>query len=226
MMTKETLGLLRQEHDHELASAETKSDNEYIDNIGRISGGAWRHIAKMIALTARYAGELPHDLIHPATRASIDARLRRGQYAGRPERDREIEEAIRDIPGSTTWETFVDPGLAGNARIACHDIANQLPRLYGMNVDHALSYIGGGAPRANTFADFFCAVVACTWRFNSVMAAQPYKTKYEHAAVQQALRIATLRLTDFALEEDQIMYSPRNPPRSLAELRGGSGAFA
>ena len=226
MMTKETLGLLRQERDHELASAEIKGDNEYIDNIGRIFRGQYKHIAKMIALTARYAEELPHALIHPATRASIEARLSRGQYTAQADRDREVEAAINALPGRPTWETFVDPGLAGNARIACSDISSRLPRLYGMNVNHALAYMDGNTTAADTFADFFCAVIACTWRFNSVMAAQPYKTKYEHGAVQQALRIAALRLTDFAMYDDQIKHSPRKPPGSLAELRGGGGAFA
>jgi hypothetical protein len=223
MMTKETLGLLRQERDHELASAETKSDYEYIDHIGRIYRGQYKHIAKMIALTARYAGELPHDLIHPTTRQCIDTKLNQGQYSAPADRDREVEAAINALPGTTTWETFVDPGLACNARIACSDISSRLPRLYGMGVTHAMNYMRTNTPDAATFTDFYCAVIACTWRFNSVMSAQPYKTKYEHASVQQALRIASLRLTDFAMDGDQIMYRARKPPTSLAELRGRSG---
>lgn len=223
MLTKETLGLLRQERDHELASAETKSDYEYIDHIGRIYNSKFKNIAKMIALTARYAGELPHDLIHPTTRLCIDSKLSRGQYAAQADRDREVEAAINAITDAPDWETFVDPGLACNARIACSDIASRLPRLHGMKVKHALEYMDEAAPDAATFTDFFCAVIACTWRFNSVMSAQPYKTKYEHASVQQALRIASLRLTDFAMDGDQIRYRARKAPTSLAELRGRGG---
>lgn len=225
MMTKETLDIIRQERNHELASFETKSDYEYIDLIGRINQGQYKHIAKMIALTARYAGELPHDLIHPTTRRRIEDRLRRGQYANAVDRSREVEAAITEM-GGTTWETFVDPGLACNARIACSDIANRLPRLHGINVTHALNYMSGNAAHADMFTDFFCAVIACTWRFNSVMSAQPYKTKYEHASVQQALRIASLRLADFLLDRDEITHCARKPPRNVSELRGRGGAFA
>jgi len=225
MMTKETLDIIRQERNHELASFETKSDYEYIDLIGRINQGQYKHIAKMIALTARYAGELPHDLIHPTTRIRIEERLRRAQYANAVDRSREVEAAINEM-GGTTWETFVDPGLACNARIACSDIASRLPRLHGINVTHALNYMSGNAAHADMFTDFFCAVIACIWRFNSVMSAQPYKTKYEHASVQQALRIASLRLADFLLDGDKITHCARKPPRNVSELRGRGGAFA
>ena len=218
MMTKETLGLLRQERDHELASEENTNDHEYIEHIRQISGGAWAHVAKMIALTASHAGELPHNLIHPTLRTRIETRLSNEGHADPASRLRDVESEIQRM-GPVTWETFVDPGLACNARIACSDIANLLPRLWGMQVTHVMNY-AGQTEHAAMLTDFFCAVVACTWRFNSVMAAQPYKTKNEHAAVQLALKVASQRLRDFALVNGSIRHAPRpRPPSSLAEAR-------
>jgi len=220
MMTKETLGILRQDRDHELASEENRNDYEYIEYIRLIYGGTYAHVGKMIALTARHAGELPHDLIHPTVRTRIENRLHAEGHADPISRLRDVQTELGRI-GNITWETFVDPGLACNARIACNDIANLLPRLWGMNMSHVVAYSTrmGTSEHADMFTDFFCSVVACTWRFNSVMAAQPYKTKNEHAAVQLALKVASQRLRDFALVGGSITHDPRRPPGSLAEAR-------
>ena len=221
MMTKETLSLLRQERDHELASEETKNDYEYIEYFRTIFGGAYSHVAQMIALTARFAGELPHDLIHPTVRARIEERLSTGQYAARAQRLAEVEQAIRSMAqGAIDWTTFADPGLVANADIACVDTAHMLPRLHGMTMEHVNAFAQSQTSdvRASMFMNFFCDVIATTWRFNSVMAAQPYKTKNEHAAVILAQKAASQRFRDYALENEHIKYSPRIPPKTLGEL--------
>jgi len=217
MMTKETLSLLRQERDHELASEETKNDYEYIEYFRTIFGGAYKHVAQMIALTARFAGELPHDLIHPTVRARIEERLSTGQYAARAQREQEVEAAITSL-GAVDWKMIADPGLVANADIACVDTAHMLPRLHGMTMEHVNTYARSSDVRATMFMNFFCDVIATTWRFNSVMAAQPYKTKNEHAAVILALKAASQRFRDYALESEQIKYSPRIPPKTLGEM--------
>ena len=224
MLTRETLSVLREEREHDLSTAESADDYEYIELIGEIFNRKYEHIGRLIALTARYAGELPHDLIHPSTRRRIRQRLEQGEYASTDIRIHEVEQ---EIGTNHSWETFVDPGLAGNARIACTEVSNVLPRLAGMDMNHVNRYASNvaGDERQAAFIDFFCAVVACTWRFNSVMAAQPYKTKYEHEAVVKALRIATNRLREYSLHNDQIQYTPRQPPRTLQALMGRGGPF-
>jgi len=224
LLTKETLSVLRQEREHDLSTEESTNDYEYIELIGEIFNGQYKHIGRLISLTARYAGELPHDLIHPSTRRRIQLRLKKGEYESEDIRVLEVES---EIGNAHSWETFVDPGLAGNARIACTEVASLLPRLTGMNMNHVNRYTSGiveGEPH-HAFLDFFCAVVACTWRFNSVMAAQPYKTKFEHEAVGKALRLASNRLHEYSIENDHIQYRPRRPPRTLQALRGDGGAF-
>jgi len=219
IMTKETLSLLRQERDHELASEETKNDYEYIEYFRRVFGGTYKHVAKMIALTARFAGELPHDLINPTIRTRIEERLSAGQYADRAQREREVETAITNtVQGAIDWKTFADPGLVANADIACVDTAHMLPRLQGLTMEHVNAYVRSSDVRPSMFMNFFCDVMACTWRFNSVMAAQPYKTKYEHGAVILALKAASQRFRDYELVHDRIKYSPRTPPQTLGEL--------
>tara|TARA_Y100000310_G_scaffold154911_1_gene154418 strand:- start:28 stop:399 length:372 start_codon:yes stop_codon:yes gene_type:complete len=75
--------------------------------------------------------------------------------------------------------------------------------------------------RTSMFLNFFCCIVASIWRFNSVMAAQPYKTKNEHAAVLLALKTASHRLNDYAITADEIRYEPMpTPPTDLDGVRG------
>ena len=226
LLTKETLSLLRQEREHELGNEEEKNDYEYIDIVRNIYRGRYSYVARLIALTARYADELPHDLLHPSTRLRIKKRLDEGGYVSEAIRVQEVEREF-DENGGCTWEDLVDPGLAGNARIACSELAQMLPRLHGLTIRHVIDYVSSANANEQhaCFFDFFCAVVAFTWRFNSVMAAQPYKTKYEHEAVQQGLRTASHRLRDYCLVHNTIHHNARMPPRSLSELRGKDGAF-
>ena len=224
MLTKETLALLRQEREHELGNTEEKNDYEYIQLIENIFAGRFKYVSQLILLTSRYAGELPHELIHPFTRQKIQSRLAQSDYATENIRVKEVESELTE---SCAWQDLVDPGLAGNARIACDEIAQTLPRLRGLNINHVIEFVRNvnDDEHKQTFLDFFCAVTAFAWRYNSVMAAQPYKTKYEHEAVQKGLRDAALRLKNFALENGAVLYAPRQPPKTLQELRGKGNVF-
>lgn len=219
MLTKETLAVLRQEREHTLASKELGRDHDYIAYISEICGGQYRHIGTLIALVARFAGEVPHELIHPSTYKLLQARLDRENYASQAAAARDLTAFVtQQLPGHT-WETFVDPGLAGNCRIACHEISTMLPTLHGLNMQHVTGYAALHTEESRRFYDFFCSVVASVWRLNSVMAAQPYKTKYEHEAVRQALQFTCRRLIDYTLHNGAIRHSTRAPPTSLAQLR-------
>ena len=229
LLTKQTLHVLQEEREHELATDETQSDHEYIEYIRLIQGGRYKHIARMIALVARYAGEVPHELIHPTTRQIIRDGVDTSD--SRQARLSKVEDLCARY--QWTWEDFVDPGLAGNARIACYDIGQQLPRLRAITLYHVMNTMKAPAnsESEHMFTDYYCAVVAARWRANSVLAAQPYKTKNEQAAVVVALHESSRRLCDYALQGQQVVYSPRYHPRTLAELRdsargGHAGAFA
>ena len=224
MLTKETLALLRQEREHDLGNAEEKSDYEYIELMGIIFGGRFQYISRLLALTARYAGELPHDLIHPFTRQKIQTRLKQTEYATLTERVNEVQDVLTN---TCIWQDLVDPGLAGNVRIACDHVSRLLPRLHGLNLNHVFAYVDNvtNDEDRQRFLDFFCAVTAFVWRNNSVMAAQPYKTKYEHEAVQKGLYDASMRLKDYCLSGNVIYYRPRQPPRSMQELHSRESPF-
>ena len=215
MITKETLRVLGNEREHEMASDETRSDHTYIEWIGHIFGGQHRHVARLIALVARYAGELPHDLIHPTARHTLQEQV--------DDRDTQAEQLTRveTLLGNHTWEEYIDPGLAGNARIACYDIGQVLPRLRGMNMTQVMATMALPDEHYRVFTDYFCAVVASRWRANSVLAAQPYKTKNEQAAVMLALHESSKRLCDFTLNGDLVKYAPRPHPSTLSELLTG-----
>lgn len=216
LLTKETLHVLRGEREHNLASEETKNDNAYIDIISHIP--SFEHVARMIALVARYAGELPHDLISPTMRNTFKNHI--DMHASIEEQTMELARLGKPLD-KHTWEDFVDPGLAGNARIACHDIGQALPRLTGVDIEHVFFLVQDNtAPYAKVFMDYFCAVVAARWRANSVLAAQPYKTKNEQEAVILALRESSRRLNSFSFNGTKIEYSRRYPPTTLSELRG------
>ena len=224
MLTKETLHVLRGEREHALASEETRDDFAYINLMNHIP--EFRHIGHLIALVARFAGELPHDLINPYMRqrltSHIDLNLNMKEQVGRAE----------SILGrGTAWEQLVDPGLAGNARIACDDISQALPQLFGINIEHvfdvAQTACGDASnEHAKMFIDYFCAVTAARWRANSVLAAQPYKTKNEQDAVMVALRESSKRLRHFAFDGYAIQYRRAEPPRTLSELRGSNKALS
>lgn len=218
LLTKETLHVLRSEREHNLATEESHNDYAYIEVISTIP--RMKNVGHMIALVARYAGELPHDLINPFMRRHFTTTAN-----ARNQPREQIQELKRAgvIQDSMTWEEYVDPGLAGNARIACHDIGQSLPRLNGIDVEDVLNMANQTTTKhTKTFIDYFCAVVAARWRANSVLAAQPYKTKNEQEAVMLALRESSKRLLDFTFDGKDINYSRRYPPTTLSELRGGA----
>lgn len=223
MLAKETINLVRQEREHGMATQGMKDDYEYIEYFRNIAGLRW--VADMIAMTARLAGELPHDLLHPSATSRIKQRLEEGQYADRTFRQKEVVAALEGSSGDITWITLVDPGLVAVADMACHDAAKLMPRLKGLRMDHVNTYASQQDNYAREFMSFFCGVLASTWRFNSVMAAQPYKTKNEHAAVLLALHNANSRLTDYCISHDVLMYDQRDPPPATLSQLIALGAF-
>lgn len=226
MLTKETLAVLRQERDHALSASELQHDHDYISYIGSVFGGRYKHVSTLVALTARFAGEVPHDLIDTRAFKVCQERLSQGNYASYHIRVRELEDAITRVFPQHSWETFVDAGLVGNTQIACHELATMLPGLHGLNMSHVIEFITRDETHGNIFLDFFCSVTASVWRLNSVMAAQPYKTKYEHEAVLRSLQFSCRRFADFVLVDNHIQHRPRPVPTSLQQLRGfGAGAF-
>lgn len=233
MMTRESLHILRDEREREIAESGLEDDYKYIQYLRDIHNGRYEHIARLIALTARTAGELPHDLIHPSTRNRIKQRIEREGMAD----DALLLQAIANevdqicVPvGQSAWEELVDPGLVSNARIACYDIGQRLPRLRGMDMQHVLNTAAGyrqSNEKIRMFIDYFCAVVAARWRANSVLGSEPYKTGNQHTAVQQLLMDASHRLCEYTLREDRVVYARRPHPTRLSELRDlHTGAFA
>ena len=224
MLAKETINLVRQEREHGMATQGMKDDYEYIEYFRHIDGCRW--VADMIAMTARLAGELPHDLLHPSATSRIKQRLEEGQYADRNARQREVVAALEELSVDITWTTLVDPGLVAVADMACHDAAKLMPRLRGLRMDHVNTYARQQDTYAREFMSFFSGVLASTWRFNSVMAAQPYKTKNEHAAVLLALHNANSRLTDYCICKDELVYKQRDPPPANLSQLIALGTFA
>ena len=120
------------------------------------------------------------------------------------------------------WTVLVDPGMAGNARMACNDLAMRLPRLRKLTMKHVLNTAKDDSDERNCmFTDYFCGAIAARWRANSVFSAQPYKTKNEQNAVVQALSDANIRLRDYAIEGDLVVFKPRPQPMTLSEMRFG-----
>ena len=106
--------------------------------------------------------------------------------------------------------------------MACNDLAVRLPRLRSLTMHHVLEIAKDESDeRNNMFTDYFCGAVAARWRANSVFAAQPYKTSNEQAAVQQAVHDAHVRLRDYAIQNNRVVFLPQHPPRTLKQLRSG-----
>ena len=120
------------------------------------------------------------------------------------------------------WTVLVDPGLAGNARMACYDLSSRVPRLRNLTMTHVLTTaMNDEDEHNNMFTDYFCGAVAARWRANSVFSAQPYKTRNEQNAVVQALADASVRLRDYAIQDNRVVFMPRKQPKTLTELRSG-----
>ena len=402
MLTQNTLSMLNEDRQRHIATAESRADEEYIQWLTDVNDGKYRHIAHIIMLTARFAGELPHDLISVHARKMIKQRINTSQYVRYDDKIREVEQVIWELvhqkrypgvinepvhaivteimpqidavmahiysniqqfskaalrvsldklqqaaqaaamnpqargitlgvimlslviqqfpqladslgqglqtalgnlspippkllellsagfPGkkaqtsfvleqvlkflsdkfgpqwsrsaadswfvhsrmrefekerlftwlSDTWPEYcsflqnflrrhvdawtvlVDPGLVGNARMACSDIASRNPRLRALQVTHVMNAARHMQDeRSATFVDYFCGVIAARWRANSVFAAQPYKTRNEQQAVAQALTESSIRLHEYTIDGDSIAWQPRPQPRSLHELR-------
>ena len=119
-----------------------------------------------------------------------------------------------------TWKDFVDDGLIGNARVACHEMSTLLPGMRGVTLPAVMDYVQNNDEDAQAFLDFFCSLVASVWRVNSVMAAQPYKTKYEHEAVLRSLQFSCQRFYHYQFFNQKIIKHLQTPPKTLSELRG------
>ncbi len=209
---------------HVMDSRRTRKDYEYIEYFRNINGCKW--VADMIAMISSIADELPHDLLHPSARLHIRKCLRRRQRLRRRNarswttKNIAVNNYLQQQYGAQiTWTDLVDPGLVAIAHMACHDAAKLMPRLRGLHMVHVIEYVKNQGTVEQEFFSFFCGVLASTWRFNSVMAAKPYKTRYEHAAVLLALRNANSRLVNYCINKDTLKYEERPPaPTNLRQL--------
>jgi hypothetical protein len=215
MLTKEAIEVIGDDRKRNIAQQEGKVDNKYIDVL-RAAGRS--HVAQLIALTARFAGELIHEYIHPRKRELMD------EFRTTTTDDRELA-ALVVFPGDR-WYDLVDPGLAGNARIACKNIGDALPRLYGLTMEAVMESVKLDGKGMREFLDFFCAAVAARKRANSVLAAGAYKTGNEQTAVMTALRDSLTLCRDYQMTNNRVHLSMKQPPcRTLSELRGLGGPF-
>ena len=204
-MMDEAIRKMRSDQERATARRDVHDDDSLVRHIYECKGG--KSIASLISLTARFAGELQHNLIHPT--------LRRDWKSAPTENDQ--QKLVQKT--ATRWTDVVDPGLVGNARIACKNIANEFPHDLGsLTVEHILK------GNVNNAIEIFCAVVAARWRANSVFSAGPYKTGKEQQAVLYALNEAILLFRNYKINSsDELEYNSnyKKPPRTLYELRNG-----
>ena len=208
IMAQEAARAMRSDRERAIAKGDINDDDAFIRDLHAVNSPPYTKIAKLISLTARFAGELQHNLIHPGLRFT---------WKNRELHQEEGTDVIKRV--GPNWAEIVDPGLVGNARITCKDIADAHFRLRYLTVDMIL------ACDDYSILDFFCAAVAARWRANSVFAAGPYKTGNEQQAVLHALREAVALFRDYKVEHGNLTLSARQPPTSLRELRGFDGPF-
>lgn len=209
IMAREAAHAMRTDRERALAKEDMQDDNEFIFILHGSGNERARKTARLISIAARYAGELQHTLINPLKRQQLkDAKL--DGYDDK----KDLWNAIRE--GGDSWDDIVDPGLAGNARIACQNVADALPRLHGLQVEHILSYNG---QNEKELLDYFCAAVAARWRSTTVFAAGLYKTGNEQVAVRVALKEALQICRDYSLVNNNIEWCPRpKAPTCIAEI--------
>jgi len=211
LMAHEAVRSMRVDRDRALARKDMRDDDALLRKLEEGTGGKYTAIVRMISLVARFAGELKHTLIHPTVRNVYEEHgAGNDAYA---KMHAECQER---------WHKVMDPGLSGNARIACENLARALPQLQGLNVQMVLD------SKDDKLLDYFCAVVAARWRANTVFAAGPYKTGNEQNAVTRALKDAVLLCRDYHVTDSQIIKVSNVPraPTTLAELRGRGGPFS
>ena len=209
IMAREAAHAMRTDRERALAKEDMHDDDEFIAILHESGDENARKAARLISITARYAGELQHTLINPRKRKLLkDAKL---------DGIDDTMELWREIQlGGNAWDDIVDPGLAGNARIACQNVADALPNLHGLQVDDILSY---GGENHKELLDYFCAAVAARWRSTTVFAAGPYKTGNEQSAVRIALKDALQLCRDYRLVDRTIEWNPRpKAPTCIAEI--------
>jgi hypothetical protein len=212
LMAQEAVRSMRVDRDRALAKKDMRDDDALLRVLENDEDTDYTSIVRMISLVARFAGELKHTLIHPTVRT---------KYAdGQDDRD---ATANMHAYCQGQWDKVMDPGLSGNARIACENLARALPQLQGLKVEMVLEYKGD-----ENLLDYFCAAVAARWRANTVFAAGPYKTGNEQNAVTRALKDAVLLCRDYRVIGNTIKKVSNLPraPTTLAELRGRGGPFS
>lgn len=193
---------MRLDNERAVAKRDMNDDDAIVSCLREIEKGKE---ATLISLTARFAGELQHNLIHPA--------LRKMWKDSASESDKVRSDLIKQT--FEEWRHIFDPGLVGNASIACKNIEQSFPdRLRGLNVDIILN------TDMHEPLEYFCAVTAARWRANSVFSAGPYKTGKEQNAVIVALNDSIALFSDYVLMNGTLMHMPRRAaPQTLSELR-------
>jgi hypothetical protein len=211
LMAQEAVRSMRVDRDRALARKDMRDDDALLRVLEDGADPRYTAIVRMISLVARFAGELKHTLIHPTVRNVYEEHgAGNGAYA----------KMHKHCKGD--WDKVMDPGLSGNARIACENLARALPQLQGLTVDMVLE------SKDYKLLDYFCAAVAARWRANTVFAAGPYKTGNEQNAVTRALKDAVLLCRDYHVTDSKIRKVSNVPraPTTLAELRGRGGPFS
>jgi hypothetical protein len=211
LMAHEAVRSMRVDRDRALARKDMRDDDALLRVLEGGADPRYIAIVRMISLVARFAGELKHTLIHPTVRNVYEEHgAGNGAYAK------------MDAKCDGLWDKVMDPGLSGNARIACENLARALPQLQGLTVDMVLE------SKDYKLIDYFCAAVAARWRANTVFAAGPYKTGNEQNAVTRALKDAVLLCRDYHVTDSKITKVSNVPraPTTLAELRGRGGPFS
>lgn len=210
LMAQEAVRCMRTDRDRALAKKDMRDDDALLRALEEHSV-QYANIVRMISLVARFAGELKHTLIHPTLRNVYDENVLAANAAGK------MHELCEG-----QWDKVMDPGLSGNARIACANLSRALPQLGGVTVEMVLKYSGD-----DNVLDYFCSVVAARWRASSVFAAGPYKTGNEQNAVTRALKDAVMLCREYTVVDSALVHTGvLRAPTTLAELRGrGSNLF-
>lgn len=199
VLLKEAAHQFRTDNERATAKKQMNDDDAIIRSLLR---AGYNKIAHLISMTARFAGELQHNLINPHLRYNWKSA---------------VTDVERDgiVSGCTNWREIVDPGLVGNTSIACRNISAAYPHtLHNLQVEHILECEDARA------LEYFCAVTAARWRANTVFAAGPYKTGKEQNAVVQALNESIALFKYFVIKNGRLLEETiQSTPETLSELR-------
>ena len=213
MAATEAFRNARQDRDRKIAKLEMHNDEAFLQDLRQSNLAMHEKVAQLIASVARFAGELQHSLIHPNLRDEWESS--------------DLAARIPLLRSTSSWHDLVDPGLAGNAQLVCHNIETAYPsRLRGLRPEHIINDRASDKDKQVVY--HFSAAIAARWRANAVFNASTYKTGNQQVAVEQALREAIRAFSHYRLSNDQLLYQPPPPPPSSLQehILITSGSYA